>query len=183
MRSIFTLLLTVITHVACSQVIIKTNLLYPIVRGGSLALEAATSEHSSINLYAAFGSDGALAFADAYKFQNLIVEKRFYRKSASVFQGAYLAPYAKYMHRQIYVEGSSSWLVPIRGRDSNGHSLGFGTTVGLQIPNRFIKRTFIDAFLGGGYLFYLDETDAKNPGQSRFGHVDLRTGLSFGYMF
>ncbi|WP_177236729.1 DUF3575 domain-containing protein [Spirosoma endophyticum] len=184
MRFSFTLLLAVSAQVAFSQVMLKTNLLYPtLVRGAAVALEVATPKHSSVNLYAAFGSNGDLALADTYTFQNLIVEKRFYKNSASFFRGAYWAPYAKYMHRQIYKEGLHGSIITTRGRDSDGHSLGLGTVVGLQVPNRFIKRTFIDAFLGGGYLAYLYETDAKNPGQGRFGHVDLRVGLSLGYLF
>ncbi len=163
---------------------LKTNLLYPtLVRGAAIAFEIATPKHSSINLYVAFGSNGRLALANTYTFQNLIIEKRFYKKSTSIFQGAYWAPYAKYMHRRIYREDLQGSIITTKGRDSNGNSLGLGTAVGLQVPNRFLKRTFIDAFLGGGYLVYLDETDARNPGQSRFGHVDLRAGLSVGYLF
>lgn len=179
-----TLLLMVITQVGFSQVLIKTNLLYPtLVRGASVAFEVATPNHSSINLYAAFGSRGDLVLADHYKFQNLIIEKRFYKKSASALSGVYLAPYAKYMHRQIYQEGSSGSLIGIKGRDSDGHSMGLGTAVGLQVTNRFVKRTFIDVFVGGGYLIYLREVDARKPGQSRFGHLDLRTGVPLGYKF
>jgi len=179
-----TLLLMIVTPVAFGQVMIKTNLLYPtLVRGASVALEVATPNHSSINLYAAFGSRGDLVLADQYKFRNLIIEKRFYQKSTTALRGAYLAPYAKYMHRQIYQEGSSGSLVVIKGRDLDGHSVGLGTAVGLQVANRFVKRTFIDVFVGGGYLIYLSEVDAKRPGQSRFGHLDLRTGLSLGYQF
>jgi hypothetical protein len=177
-------MLVVSAQLAFSQVMLKTNLLYhTLVRGAAIAFEVATPKRSSINLYAAFGSNGDLALADTYTFQNLIVEKRFYKKSTNIFQGVYLAPYAKYMHRQIYKEALHGSIITTKGRDSNGHSLGLGTAVGLQVPNRFIKRTFVDAFLGGGYLVYLDESDAKNPGQSRFGHVDLRAGLSVGYLF
>lgn len=185
MRITFTLLLVMFSYLAIGQVIVKTNLLYPtLVKGASIALEVAASKNSSINLYGAFGSNGNLVFADTYTFQNLIAEKRFYKASQTApLQGFYWAAYAKYMHRQIYREGIQGSLFTTRGRDSDGHSLGAGTAVGLQVANRFIKRTFIDAFVGAGYLVYLSQTDTKNPDQTRFGHVDLRTGLSVGYRF
>lgn len=185
MRFIFTLALAMLTRLAVGQVLVKANLLYPtLVKGASIAVEIASPKHTSLNIYGAFGSNGSLVLADTYTFQNMIVEKRFYKSSSTtVLQGAYVAPYAKFMHRQIYREGLRGSIINTKGRDSDGHSLGIGTAVGLQVQNKFIKRTFIDAFIGGGYLIYLNQTDSRNPDEVRFGHVDLRTGLAFGYMF
>jgi hypothetical protein len=159
-------------------VAIKTNVLYPtLVKGASLAVETATSRRTSLNLYGAFGSNGQLALAQEYKFQNLLVEERFYSaKSKGVFQGFYVAPYTKYMHRQIYRK--AELFVP--GRDSDGHSVGLGTAIGLQVQPRWAKRLLVDAFMGGGYLIYISQVDYANPTKNRFGHLDLRAGLSVG---
>jgi hypothetical protein len=160
-------------------VAIKTNILYPtLLQGASLAVEIATPNRTSLNLYGAFGSNGQLALAQEYRFQNLLVEERFYSASSKgLFRGTYVAPYAKYMHRRIYRAAQ----LLVQGRDSDGHSMGLGMAFGSQVQPKSAKRLLVDAFIGGGYLVYVSQVDYANPTANRTGHLDLRAGLSIGF--
>ena len=183
MRTMFTLIMCLIYSTATGQVLLKTNLLYPAVRGASLALEVAMPEHTSLSVYGAFGSNGNLILAKTYEFQNLIIEHRMYKSSAmNRLQGVYYGPYVKYMHRRIYKEGLSiAYLVNTKGTDFDGHSIGIGGVVGTQIPNRYPRRTSFDIFGGIGYLVYVNQTNYLAAAESTFGHLDLRVGVSFCY--
>lgn len=179
----FTILFFVITYYTNAQLkgtFIKTNLLNLSLNRPSIQIEQQVNANQSFQIHFATGKANWLPFTDYYSFKTIDAEYRFYTLNQRL-NGFFIAPYAKWIERNIYREKTEAGPYNIFGNDERnftGAAIAAGARTGFQylIKNKWS----LELETGLGYGKYYKQSDVSNPSKKSGGFLDFTFQFSVG---
>lgn len=181
MKKIFVSIIMACGIVTMSQIafaqsnVIKLNILSPIVRTANFSFEHAINESSSIQL--GFFYTGVSISDLKYRGIGITPEYRFFLSETPAPDGAYVAPFVRYMNINLESEDT--------GDKASLSAFGGGVVIGREWI--FKKLISLDIFLGPAYYSSGVSVDSGSEDEfdisSGFSGFTLRFGVDLGIAF